>query len=368
MGLIQKQFADLFSFTRASSGGRFNAQGIYEMVPANQPRIDYDPVTGECKGILIEEQRTNLCLNSEFPNGISDAQTRTADIAAVAFQGFAGGLKFGPSAAGMYAYKPISNTNELTYTISAFIEMDDGLAPSIAGTDGQSPSRSLSLTLCGMPVQTLAMQQVSATVYRVSGSVVSSGSINHAGVVKYATNDSRGFKATGYFVELGSFPTSYIPTTTAQVTRAADIPVRTLGAEYNASEGTLYVEASPLATSSALGMALASLDSGSDSNRYLLYKNALAASVAAYANTQPIGIGSVTAGVNSKIAFSQNETTFSAAMNGVSFSVPKTQFPVGISRLQIGKSAGGNQFSGHIRKLRYYPKRLTDAQLQALTA
>lgn len=31
----------------------------------NEPRIDYDPVTGECLGVLIEEERTNLFLNSD---------------------------------------------------------------------------------------------------------------------------------------------------------------------------------------------------------------------------------------------------------------------------------------------------------------
>jgi len=38
-------------------------------VPSNVPRIDYDPVTGVCKGLLIEEQRTNLLsFSSDFSN------------------------------------------------------------------------------------------------------------------------------------------------------------------------------------------------------------------------------------------------------------------------------------------------------------
>src|SRR5690606_11405179 len=43
--------ADILTFTRASGGGRFNAQGQYEWLPADTPRIDYDPLTGECKGL-----------------------------------------------------------------------------------------------------------------------------------------------------------------------------------------------------------------------------------------------------------------------------------------------------------------------------
>lgn len=65
MALVQKSFSDLITFTRSTGGGRFNAQGQYEWLSANAPRIDYDPVTGECKGLLIEESRTNLFTSSD---------------------------------------------------------------------------------------------------------------------------------------------------------------------------------------------------------------------------------------------------------------------------------------------------------------
>jgi hypothetical protein len=52
------------TFTRGSIGTRVNKNGLIEIVPANQPRFDYDPISGECKGLLIEEQRTNLVTNS----------------------------------------------------------------------------------------------------------------------------------------------------------------------------------------------------------------------------------------------------------------------------------------------------------------
>lgn len=68
MALVQKQFSDLITFTRSSAGGRFNDRGLFEMVPANQPRFDYDPVTRQPLGLLIEESRSNLIINS---NGIA---------------------------------------------------------------------------------------------------------------------------------------------------------------------------------------------------------------------------------------------------------------------------------------------------------
>ncbi|WP_302553738.1 phage head spike fiber domain-containing protein [Comamonas kerstersii] len=46
--------------TRASSATCFGPDGKLRTVAANVPRIDYDPVTGKCLGLLVEEARTNL--------------------------------------------------------------------------------------------------------------------------------------------------------------------------------------------------------------------------------------------------------------------------------------------------------------------
>lgn len=57
---VNKNFSDIFSFARSTMGGRFNDKGRYETTASNQPRFDYDPITKLIKGLLIEEQRTNL--------------------------------------------------------------------------------------------------------------------------------------------------------------------------------------------------------------------------------------------------------------------------------------------------------------------
>jgi hypothetical protein len=55
------------TFTRGSIGTFVNKNGLIETAAANTPRFDYDPISGECKGLLIEEQRTNLVTNSTSP-------------------------------------------------------------------------------------------------------------------------------------------------------------------------------------------------------------------------------------------------------------------------------------------------------------
>ena len=52
------------TFSRGSIGTRVNRNGLIETIPANQPRFDFDPISGECRGLLIEEQRTNIIQNS----------------------------------------------------------------------------------------------------------------------------------------------------------------------------------------------------------------------------------------------------------------------------------------------------------------
>jgi hypothetical protein len=56
-------------FTRPSTATRINEEGMIETVPAHQPRIDYDPNTGACRGLLIEPERTNLITTTSGARG-----------------------------------------------------------------------------------------------------------------------------------------------------------------------------------------------------------------------------------------------------------------------------------------------------------
>ena len=49
----------------------------------DQPRFDHDPITGESKGLLIEESRTNLIEYSEDIGGISWSRTASFELNAI---------------------------------------------------------------------------------------------------------------------------------------------------------------------------------------------------------------------------------------------------------------------------------------------
>jgi hypothetical protein len=73
------------TFTRASTGTYFDVSGTMRTATTNAPRWDYDPVTLALRGLLIEEARTNLLLNSAVLN--TQSVTVPASVQALSFYG-----------------------------------------------------------------------------------------------------------------------------------------------------------------------------------------------------------------------------------------------------------------------------------------
>lgn len=171
-------------------------------------------------------------------------------------------------------------------------------------------------------------------------------------------------------IEVGAFPTSPIPTTTAQVTRAADVPsVNVLSPWFNASEGTLFVEASTFGNRPA--WVYAQVWDGTTSNRIGIAR-VQGSGVSAVVNTggasQVATVSSDSAQIRAALAYRANDVSISrnGAVPEVDASVA---LPANLTQLAIGRSSGPETFlNGHIRSAKYFPRRLSDSELQALTA
>lgn len=198
----------------------------------------------------------------------------------------------------------------------------------------------------------------------------------------YQGDGVSGVLVGGLQLEVGASASSYIPTTTAQVTRgfdvvasaqttrAADVPViNDLGEWYNQSEGTLYVEAIPLGVPSGI---YACLNAGNLNNR--LQVDSVTAgnrlTVIAGGSTQVSAVATPipVAGQVQKIAVAFKADDFALCSNGGAVRLDTAGTLPAMTRLSLMSASIGGQPNAHLRMIKYFPRRLTDAELQALTA
>ena len=263
MALVQKTFADIITFTRASGGGRFNAAGVYEWLGNDVPRLDYDPVTLQPRGLLVEEQRTNLLTySSEFDNAawVKDGATVTPSAAMGPDGTMTASLLQESTASGLHntARIGISVTVGATYSATIFAKPASGSRILRLASFGQVAnidlvsmeynvfgSTAFSVSVSRAPngfvraaIQGVVSQTSSSNVYISLARSLASASNNYTG------DGTSGIYIWGAQLEVGAFPTSYIPTTSAQVTRAADVAsVNTLSPWYNSAAGNWQVRA-----------------------------------------------------------------------------------------------------------------------------
>lgn len=380
VGLKKLPVAQVVDFTRASGGGRFNTSGQYEWLPADQPRIDYDPVTGECRGLLIEEQRTNLIPSSDTSGGSWSGGGDRVLGAATGLSGvFAVGASMARDASAMTFnyYQLLAPVAGTTYTFSVFVRFADGR--DVGAEFGQpgtenSPLNPFSFIAHGEGPSWAAItkEHIGGGLWRLSYTLTPSDGMRRGWGILIRSTHKEGLPrlfVTGYQIEAGAFPTSYIPTTTAQVTRAADIAsVNELSPWYNPEQGAVFVDvtgfkglyatAFHLTRSTYVGLRMYSQPPGLW--RALLNTND---------GTGDHIIDRGVSGNRIKAAYAYSSSALSASVNGnAAISTSPPQNMLAPLTLQLGRFNGGSFLNGHIRVLRFYPKRLSDTELQSLTA
>ena len=184
-----------------------------------------------------------------------------------------------------------------------------------------------------------------------------------------------GTTSTGYFyawgaqTEAGSFPTSYIPTGGSTVTRAADVaslPVERFA--YNQAQGSVVVEA--VMPPSVISEQFWILGSNTNSARWF-YSNSGDISLNAYDGASTSSASPLQPSATQKMSIGTDQSTKILCLDGVSGN--QTNTTGNISSLTTVFYFGGNSstpvvnFNGHIKHIQYYPKRLSNTELQLLT-
>jgi hypothetical protein len=192
--------------------------------------------------------------------------------------------------------------------------------------------------------------------------------------VSYTGDGYSGIFIWGAQAEAGAFPTSYIPTVASQVTRSAEVASMTgtnFSSWYRTDEGTLYAEMIPLRVSSTQSFGVFTLDDNTGTNKIgLNQSNGACVLNIASANS---GAGAISpnvipAGALGKFAGSYSDFNYAACLNaGTIGTSTALKLPI-VNRAFVGFSQRtGLYANGTIRKIAYYPIRVTNAQLQGLT-
>jgi hypothetical protein len=166
------------------------------------------------------------------------------------------------------------------------------------------------------------------------------------------------------------FATSYIPTTSAQVTRASDNASMTgtnFSSWYNIAQGTFYAEGAGTQSNAGAVMTVMNttyLNYGIS----MFYNSPNNYNVLAYPSGNSMSF-SGSSGINTKQSFTYTATNVVGSLNGsTTQSIANSSNPALATLLTIGNYFNFSIFyNGRIKKIAYYPQALTSAQLQSLT-
>lgn len=394
MALVSKTFSEIITFTRASTATYFDSAGVLQSAAINAPRLDYNPSTLAAQGLLIEEQRTNLPPYSEqFDNAAwtKTGSTVTAN-ATTAPTGtvVADKLVEDTSTGGHLCLAEITGAPDTTiYTSSCFCKASERNWVAVAVQDKAGGINRVWFNLStgaqgatNGTVTAFSAVNVGNGWYRLA---VSASSVTGASNVQirisigsadntaaYTGNGTSGIFIFGAQLEAGAFPTSYIPTTTAAVTRAADVAsINTLSPWFNATEGSFFVQASNLLASAP---ALFSTDDGTTNNRIInFFSNPTTPSfrvISGGVDQANISSGAISLQSTFKLASAYKVNDFAASLNGAAAVVDTSgTIPSGQTTARLGSNVvTAGLINGYLQRITYYPRRLTNSELQALTA
>jgi hypothetical protein len=359
-------------------------------------RFDHNPITDESLGLLIEEQRTNLFTYSEqfdnaawtkvrssitantiiAPDGTLTGDKLVEDTTATNTHGVNQTFSF---STGNYAYSIYAKAGERTF-----------LQPFRSSINIDTFTQIFNLTAGTATGTGATIVAVGNGWYRCSGVInvntAHSGSIifglNNGTTNSYTGDGYSGLFLWGAQLEAGAFPTSYIPTVASQVTRSADAASMTganFSSFYNQAEGTLYADYSiPFDSSVSIFPLVASFDNGSANNRTAIAQRTIDDKIQAAIFVNNVSQANILSTANATygpplraaLSYKTDDVAFTLNANAVQ---TDTSALIGtdMSAMRIGNAGSGGYnaaLNGHIRKVAYYPLRVSNTNLVALTS
>jgi len=398
------------TFTRASGGSYVGADGLIKYAGVNEARFDHDPETGESLGLLVEEARTNLLLRSEEfqTTWLNFASSETVNTA-TAPDGSVTADKLivnnGTATDSGWIFQDVSKAAAATtYTFTVYCKAAEFKVTRLVVNDTTTFVNRVLVEVnlsngafITPPASNGTFTAASGTVtalpngwYRISLTGTSSVETSlRLRIYARDTTASTGDGASGIYIwgaqlEAGSFPTSYIPTQASTRTRALDnarITGKNFSDFFNFNEGTSYV-------SFKFGANVTDqrpfLNITSSTNLFLLTQrgnvvgsnHALQVSFPKISSSFQIAISNTGSFIspflkaNSLVSYKSGDISYSTG-GRIQFTSNDTFAPLNdpsrpAEILNIGNSVT-RFLNGTISRITYYPKRLPNSQLIALT-
>ena len=397
------------TFSRADATARatfINSSGYVETVATAQaPRFDF--VGGVAKGLLLEAPATNLTINGQYSFGNNwgasgginvNAVNGTAGTPIARINGPDNGTLTGTSItkdAGPTFVRLFTNTTvepSKQYTYSLYVR---------AGTGGESFFRLATFDStwmdtvggCSDPTVTITNSSGNGTRFanlptdrwvRVWVVFTTNAGQTSTAQAIYPNTDTSAATINyiwGAQIELGSAPSSVILTGATTLVRAVDTAIIAAGSNFSSwytggTTGTFVSNWYGNASSTTARSVIATSDQITKHLHMYQTPSALTLRLADFnAAATVTTANSLTANALTRGAFSYASTATSLCLNGGTVATGTLAFTVAPTWLSIGgPSTSGTSITtttvmlnNSIRTLKYFPTRLSDAQIQTLT-
>ena len=375
------------TYTGADNGTYFDLAGVLQTSASDTARFNHNPSTLAALGLLVEEARTNDCLQSEVLTTtwtIPGSNTTITDNAGVAPDGATTADDVEHDDNAETIQQTITVTDNTVVTVSAFVKQGTTGAHDFvkmswmdesAGDNGFEAWFDISTGTVGTAQATgtgsytsgsATITDVGSSWYRISaiGQIVSGQTdgrfeiINTTADAVDTAEETNSVFWWGLQVEEGAFLTSYIATTTAAVTRSADVPTVSDGTLFGRAEWTLYTRWSVPQRNTGVTWRIWQLDGGGSQAGFRNASGTM--TVDGDTNLAISGLTSaadtvfesiMTSALNDAIRFDDGSQTGTDTAY-----TPIETF----DRLSIGHSStvSGREMNGHIERMAFYPVHL----------
>lgn len=387
-------------FTRAGdTATRVNEQGFIEAVAADTPRRDFDPQTKAARGILLEESRANLLRESNSVTtapwagaaiAVQDASGVDGDLSAwtvtddspVIFQSRAQAVVV-PNDAATYVFSIYVKKSAASNTFGFNLNLSGGVAASVGprlnANSGQHTGVGGAID-CGdfwlfwYPITNNATGNTNLSVSFFPATSTNVGD-NPGPDAAAATGSHVVCEPQLEVCPLGAFPTSRIRTAAVAVARNVDVPKLTdIIGFFNEVEGVIVVEASqPVLTDKFCPLVYP--NAGGGERLDLGFSGTPANGGPGRITVADGGViqadftvnGTINAAQVYRLALAYKANDIALYRDGALGGSDNSATLPSPTQIDIGQRNNAESLNGHLRSLTYYPVRLKNDSLQALS-